>query len=261
MARTKTNTRKSKSVSDHDRYTAELSTGQLVIGVCILLMLMLGCFLMGIVIGRFEPTPYTTAALEGPGVEAAVTPAPTQAPRETATPQETIAARTATRTSSPPPEMRVPLRTLGKSEAKTSKKTDMPKTEARSAQKTPAVSSEPPTISQEELPKPTQVAKSTPAKAAPVPEKTAEATQTAKTDAKTRYGVQIASLGNRQRAEALKRDLEAKSSYRADVIAVDGGKILRVLVGSYADHETASHVRDTLRDEYGMKDCFVTARR
>ena len=103
MARTKTNTRKSKAVPAQDRYTAELSAGQLVIGMSILLMICLASFLMGVVVGKFDPSLNPEIALESLPV------------RESAPPgmQQNVAAvdLTAKAHKEPPPEMRVPRRT------------------------------------------------------------------------------------------------------------------------------------------------------
>lgn len=56
----------SRSFLDQDKYTAELSSGQLVIGITILLVFGLACFLLGVLVGKFEPVERTTFALETP---------------------------------------------------------------------------------------------------------------------------------------------------------------------------------------------------
>jgi hypothetical protein len=47
--------RKSKAFLDQDKYTAELSSGQLVLGLSALLIYGLACFMLGVVLGKFEP--------------------------------------------------------------------------------------------------------------------------------------------------------------------------------------------------------------
>ena len=56
---------KGSAFLERDKYTAELSSGQLVFGISILLVFGLTCFLLGILVGRFEPsqTPFVNAAL------------------------------------------------------------------------------------------------------------------------------------------------------------------------------------------------------
>jgi hypothetical protein len=48
---------------------------QLVIGVCILLMFGLGCFLLGVLIGKFDPSLRDQMAAVGPGRTAEPPPA------------------------------------------------------------------------------------------------------------------------------------------------------------------------------------------
>lgn len=54
----------SRSFLDQDKYTAELSSGQLVIGITILLVFGLACFLLGVLVGKFEPVERNNLALQ-----------------------------------------------------------------------------------------------------------------------------------------------------------------------------------------------------
>ena len=62
MPPTPTKSRKSKSFFEQDKYTAELTSGQLVIGVTILLVFGLVCFMLGVIVGKFQPTSPQIAA-------------------------------------------------------------------------------------------------------------------------------------------------------------------------------------------------------
>ena len=77
---------------------------------------------------------------------------------------------------------------------------------------------------------------------------------------KTRYGVQVAAFQTRQRAEVVKRELEAKSSYKADLVLSSSGRMIKVVVGSYADRQSVDKVWDDLKLNFEYADCFVTTR-
>ena len=70
-AEKKKSPRKSKAFLDQDKYTAELSSGQLVLGLSALLIYGLACFMLGVVLGKFEPlAPAQVAQQSGaPGEE------------------------------------------------------------------------------------------------------------------------------------------------------------------------------------------------
>ena len=53
-AEQKKSPRKSKSFFDQEKYTAELSLRQLVLGIIVLLVFGLACFMLGIVVGKVE---------------------------------------------------------------------------------------------------------------------------------------------------------------------------------------------------------------
>ena len=53
---------KPKSFFDQDKYSAELSSGQLVYGIAILLLFGVACFALGVVVGKFEPAPRVIAS-------------------------------------------------------------------------------------------------------------------------------------------------------------------------------------------------------
>ncbi len=256
MARTKTNTRKSRTVPAQDRYTAELSAGQLVIGMSILLMICLASFLMGIVVGKFDPSLNPQIARESlPVMETASAARSVQ--QSSATVEPTANAR-----NEPPPEMRVPKRTerdAAAGSASPSRSEDQAKASGAAAVKPPdtskpkdklVVASGAPAEAADE--KPEKAEGATPP---PAPERTQTAAML-----RTRYGVQVAAFQTRQRAEVVKRDLEAKSSYLADLVDSSSGRLVKVVVGSYADRQSVNKVRDDLKQNFGYADCFVTTR-
>ncbi|WP_277214047.1 SPOR domain-containing protein, partial [Isoptericola croceus] len=71
---------------------------------------------------------------------------------------------------------------------------------------------------------------------------------------RTRFGVQVAAFKTRQRAEIVKRDLEAKSSYMAYLVPANNRPLVKVVVGSYADRQSVDKVRDDLRQNFGYAD-------
>jgi cell division protein FtsN len=73
-----------------------------------------------------------------------------------------------------------------------------------------------------------------------------------------RYGVQVAAFKTRQRAEVVKHDVEARSAYKAELVLSSSGRLVKVVVGSYADRPSVDKVRDDLKFNFGFADCFVT---
>jgi len=244
MARAKTSTRKSNPLSDKDRYTAELSTGQLVIGVCILLMFGLACFLMGVVIGKFDPTLAPDAARQAQSVQ--TTPAPLERTAIART-QELPVAAPAETINAPPPEMRVPLQT------------EQP--QAAPVAETPDTTANPPAQNQTETDLPKEVAQE-PVKLAEVPPavpaKAAQVeTPTPAAPTGPSFGIQIAAFKTHDRAVVAKTDVETKTSYSAQVLPTSNGRLVRVVVGSYADKLSADQARSDLKNNYGYSDCWV----
>lgn len=278
MAKTKASTRRPKSVLEQDRYTAELSTGQLVIGVCILLMFGLGCFLLGVLIGKFDPSLQEDAVAQRPApteATAAVPEEPAPAPVQTSPPA-------AEPEPAPPPEMRVPPRVLEQEQepmrAQTAEEEpasadpepepDVATTVSAAAQeqRLPPAAARPQAASPAEQPEdepesedvaPERVAQA-PAEAAPAQPEPSTAQSAEAATPRTRFAVQIAAFETRQRADVSKQQLESRSSYQAQIITSASGQLYKVVVGSYADRATADQVRTDLRTRYRYSDCFVT---
>lgn len=288
MAKTKASTRKPKSVLEQDRYQAELSAGQLVIGVCILLMFGLGCFLLGVLIGKVDPSlqPDAVAQREAAQSQALGQPEPARQ----SVPPTTQPSEPEPQTTAPPPEMRVPPRVLEQEQTpEPAPPKAEPETEPEPEPQKMASESEPQdgvaktvesVAQQQRLSPPTAVPETvaeasepTPEPAAPstTPENVADApgeSQAASTPptsattqpaaARSTFGVQIAAFETPQRADVAKQQLESKSSYQARIVTSESGRLYKVVVGSYADYATASQARDDLRSRYQYRDCFVT---
>jgi len=274
-------TRRPKSVLDQDRYTAELSTGQLVIGVCILLMFGLGCFLLGVLIGKFDPT------LRSETEQRAANPQAEISTPEIKVSELPAAPAVATPDSAPvtdpvlPPEMRAPASILREEPAPATQTASPPPATATDA--TPAVTVEvtapaaettvpPPAPSPSETPgggvsesvaAAAERNRIAPPSAQPQAVETAPApaASTAAADAGASlmpwkgYGVQILAVA-KDRAEGARKDLESKSSYKARVLPHARNDLYRVVVGPYADQPSAARARDDLRAR-GFKDAFV----
>jgi len=268
MARTRVSSRKRKSAVEHDRYTAEMSTGQLVIGVCILLMFGLGCFLLGVLIGRIDPSLRTLDRQSDrvATAEPAARPDPTPAPQEESE-----------------PELRPPMQFPDRNGASASdgQNTDGSPEETASAKPSrtepgpdttsaDAASEEPPDAAENGAeaesasetsptpPTPQVVAASPPTTRSDSPT-VASSGDASGAEARTRYGVQIAAFQTRARAEISMRELEAKSPYRGQIVVASNGRLYKVIAGSYADNATAAQARQDLRTRYNYSDCFVTS--
>ncbi len=248
MVRAKTSTLKSKSRADHDRYTAELSAGQLVIGMSILLMICLASFLMGVVVGKFDPSLNPEAALESPPIQEVVAVAPS-ADTQAVTPE-----RDATPARKPPPELRTP-RTTEKVRAAGGEEKSKP--EEPEPAKVEPVKAEP-KVKVDKPPEPVKVAQTDVAEAAAQPGTKSVPPQVTKI-VRTRYGVQVAAFTSRRRADVVKRDLETRTAYRGEIVLSKSGRLFKVVVGSYAEYQSASTVRDDLKLHFGFGDCFVTS--
>ena len=278
MARSSKQTRKSgksKSIFEQDRYTAELSTSQLVTGVCILLMFGLACFLLGVLIGRVDPTINQREAAASPEVEE---PLIDNRVRTTMRPAERESV------TAPPPELRIPPNTAkspakssnaasGASPAPDSAQPRQPKPVSISNASTDDASADDApesTPGAEELPEekvskpPVETPKSEPIKVAAKIEKTSplptpkQPVGPLPKEFDSQYGVQIGVFSSRESAEKVKTTIETKSSYRARIISSPDNTRFNVIVGDYADWATADRAKQDLRKNYGFNDCFPT---
>ncbi len=269
MAKPKMSTRRPKSVLDQERYTAELSTGQLVIGVCILLMFGLGCFLLGVLIGKFDPTldnkiaqtdtanPSNGRATEVKVIESA---APRVSPPVSAPAVET----------EPPVEFRAPARILA-AEALPSQEPPAP-VEAPPSSSAPAVgesvqaeaernrisppSDQPQTVAAAPDASTASAPGNAPAiEVAPTPDPKPAVPAATTSEGWKGYGVQIMAVA-RGPAEAALNKLQAGSSFKGRVLPPARGELSRIVVGPYAERSAAMKARDDLLAR-GYKGAFV----
>jgi len=267
MAKTRASSRRPKSALDRERYTAELTTMQLVIGMCLLLTFGLGCFLLGVLIGKFDPSLREQTAAESADGTISM-PAQTPPERE-AVAQTTRPAETATAL---PPEIRPPQNLVGQdrpspssSAQETPPQSGPPATDSnpditgRSSVVTPAE----PEVTQPEPPKPATAPENTPAPTAPErveisppPAQPLVVATPPKTTPGGNFGVQIIAVA-RAKAERVKRDVEAKTKYKAEIIPIDGDRLCKVVVGRFGDRQAADTTRTEMRTTYGYKDAFV----
>ncbi len=288
-------TRRPKSVLDQDRYTAELSTGQLVIGVCILLMFGLGCFLLGVLIGKFDPTlktagversaddprekertpeikvselpaannpPANTQQATPPPADPVLPPemrAPANVVREDAVPNSgatvTPTTTSATQTGAAPPANNTPVEVVPQSGATNAATPPATEPAPHSVSESVAAAAErnriaPPTASPQAVnTAPTNTQPAAAAQQTPAPAESNSLTPW------KGFGVQILAVA-KDRAEGARKDLEAKSSYKARVLPHSRNDLYRVVVGPYADQTSAAKARDDLRAR-GFRDAFV----
>ncbi len=263
-AKTKVNSRRPRSPLDRERYTAELSTTQLVIGVCILLMFGLGCFLLGVLIGKFDPSLRDQMAEVLPGQQE---PAPDPIDDPGAAPRTTRAVLDGSVNLEDRPPHNLVNQPPAQSEPAPSTATAQPPAAQPSADtaSTPAAATQSPAqASQVSVePPPAEPPRQEPVVTAPPlqpsvvapPPAQAQAPAPA-TAAQGIYGVQIIAA-SRPRADAVKRDIESRSPYKAEVIAIDGDRLCKVVVGRFQDERSALAARNDLRTKYPFKDAFV----
>lgn len=272
MARSNKQARKAKSIFEQDRYTAELSTSQLVLGVCILLTFGLACFLLGILIGRIDPSLQRQAGnvLDESGINERVV-SVTRPAEESNAP-------------APPPELRVPQNmqptkpvqerpndTAAETAADEPVKTAENRTPEASVSPVdtpvPIAAAKEPEPSPTEIPEKVAAASESAAKPAPPPEPAAKtnppkpqpkvpATTTLPAEFDVRYGVQIGYFSSKDGAERAKKELESKTNYTARVVPTTSGKQFKVVVGDYGDWASADTARKDLIGNKGYKGAF-----
>lgn len=273
------NSDKVESLLSREKYTAELSSGQLVLGVCMLIAFGLACFMIGVLVGKFEPSPRGDVARASPSATTQtaeearsrtpslpLSPLPERSTTD-APPNQNVSPPSRTSTVGPHPPAKTPAVQAAPAESVSASPGPRPvpfpassaprqapnetvDAAAAAANTVPTGSPAPPApelrpleIDDEMRPAPAQ--DGPPAPAAP---------------AGPRFGVQIAALEQRRNAERLKRDVESMTAHSADLVEPPDSRLVLVIVGSYPDRAEAEKVRLELRDRYGYKDCFVVQR-
>jgi len=240
---------------------------QLVIGMCLLLTFGLGCFLLGVLIGKFDPSLREQTAANDE--------APVSAPASYGLDRGDVRAQAPRQVESRglPPELRPP-QNLVEPEKPTSTPEKAPEPEVVEAPvaqpqpeaENPSAPAKPadPEVTQAEPPKatpesekpaastaPEQVQVTPPPSPTPTPAVTAPPKSTG-----GNFGVQIIAVA-RVKAEGVKRDVEAKSKYKAQIIPIDGDRLCKVVVGRFADRQAADTVRGEMKSKYGFSDAYV----
>ena len=162
--------------------------------------------------------------------------------------------------------MRVPLNTSSQNVAA--------KTESKPTQPTEPVAPQPSNSASKETPKPSTAKKTETKPDTPVKTEDKRSTTVVAKEStppppaqpvatpvvRARFSVQIAAFNTRQRAEIVKSELESKSDYKAELVVSSTGKLVKVMVGSFAEKISADKVHSDLRDNFQYKDCFVVSR-
>ena len=254
MAKAKTPAR-SRSSFSQEKYTAELSPGQLVIGMAILLVFGLACFLLGVIIGKFDPTIQT--AKNGQNTSPTRTVEETKIPITSAKTEDIVEepapAQPIVKPKADPPPIQKPAVNIARGIPNSAKNETKPTPTQKPIAKKPAASE--PTVEQRSKPedKPKVVAP----KNSPVP--TNVATKT--TQQQERWTVQVASFGVETNARKEQSRLQAKSPpYKVELLAKDSRGYYRLIIGSFTEKASAKKLETQLVKQHKFPTTFVTKR-
>lgn len=276
--------------------TAEFTTGQLVVVICVSLFVAMACFGLGILVARVDPAFESSETAPAPDPDAVAPetvtyemPAFAQAPVEPSPrPQNTEAQRTP---ESPPPrspfmdnEPRLttlpplspqrqgtapiaapsrPPRTAPADEPDAAAGPETPETEAPAAEphaQTSEVASAAPATPEAPSPE-AQVPQLTPIE--PVEEPvmlTPVSPQTELHRDRGSFGIQLAAFSGsdrRARAESLQRRIGEQLNLDAEIIPSDDDMFHRVVVVGFSDREAANVACSELRSKPGLSEAFV----
>ena len=315
---------KAKSQSTPVKLTSEFTSGQLIIGICIFLILALICFAFGVLVGKYSekheanparstqvrapepapPMPPGPRTLDQPGQQEGVQtsprmlpgaqpqkppmpgfpsspgmqgppktepkvselpapqakPAPPYAPTPPVEPTPapsgagavTPPATPASTQTPPAPQPPAAAAPAGKNVAKREGKTVAP------APTTPIATPLAATPPVQPLPGASASPSMQPAAAKKTPAAPAVAAP-----GKGTYAIQVASFSGPKRneiAEQYRKRLASNAGLESDLVPSEDGTMVRVLVGSYPDKETAAKAREELKKRAGFADSFVKRR-
>ncbi|MEK7793718.1 MAG: SPOR domain-containing protein [Candidatus Hydrogenedentota bacterium] len=291
--------RKPKSPLSQEKYSAELTSGQLVVGTSVLLLALLVAFMFGVLVGRFQPTngdkAFAAANPQGTGI------------RDTPPEQIAAAERGPVTIDLPRPRDMAPVSSADSGEGRqTSPRLDAldaapsesptPATTAPGPDERapndlpladPGASSKPnEAVSQGEVP--TANAQTAPTSLEDIeppppsrnpgdPQDTAQpnrdATPTVPTSetptqitapraAAGNFTVRIAAFGQRPNAERAKAALERATSgkFPGEIVDSPTGRLVYLFAGRYPGRADAEEARKELRDTYKYTDCYVEER-
>jgi len=247
--------RKTKAATRNDKYTAELSSGQLVIGVGILLVFGLACFLLGVLIGKFDPTlQQEMANSREPDIR---TTQPSEKSALESTPQEPEVTR-----KELPPEMRVPTKKIPavkKKSTPTKTSTTIPNSARKKVAASPAspAPKKPPTHAPEEEEAPSKPIKaaseSLPNEPIPAPPKSvAKPTMD--------WYIQIGAFKIKTNAEKERVRLQSKLPYSLSLLSIPNNNYVKVIIGEFPTRDAAEKVKKELLTQYGFKEALIKKR-
>lgn len=266
--------KKTRSVLDNERYTADFTSGQLVIAICGLLLAALLCFLLGVSVGRYERGVERSrmAAVADDVASEAMESVPAAAP-----PAARVSEPAAPAAAPAKPPVAVPVAVpVTPPPAAKPEPTPTPAAKAEPTP-TPAASPVPAAIPPVAAPEPLPEAATTVAEPeihiAPMPDQTARPAATPPTPAPTppaatspapaasgatRYGIQLAAFGDIENARKARERLLANTELEADL--VEAGKWIRVIIGDYKERKDAEAACAELKQRPGFRDCYVVPR-
>lgn len=276
MPNPKSSPSKPRADQNQDTFTAELTSGQLAFGVCILILFGMACFMLGVLIGRYQPSERQQVA----SLASSQSEADQEADQSGAQPSpdraDTAPEKRRSVVEVPPPPARrnrpetpeePDVQRRGSPSKQTGAKADA--TPPKPLPKGPDPDKPAPSRVTVSLAKPV---KKDPAKVASVPVSTppsrpavkkpeAPAPPAARSDPGAgSFTVQIGVFSERKNAEAAQRTLELKTRYKVELLPVAGGTKTLVAVGRFPDRASALRARDELRAKHGYKDCFIKKR-
>lgn len=267
---------------DDDKLTAQFSSGQLVIGICVSLFVLLAAFLLGVLVGKYDSSLRNPEGAPTQGVQTGSAAAP---------PSDAGGRQTTPRRPEPVTLPPVEAPEVDTSQGRVSELPPLP----ANASETPASEPAPPAIETAPPPPPPLVAQAPiepppalpqapavvvpPAEtAAPVPEAVPAPELTSPPPppvlepstpeepedliepvAPQGFGIQVISLSGPDRAAKaveVQRKLQA-SGYQSIVSQYDGGKKYAVMAVGFADKAAAAAASQELKKIKEFKDCFI----
>ena len=281
------NPNRTRAKSSKDKPALQLTSYQLVMAICALLLLMCALFVAGILVQRFTEGGQASrvASNESPAPAARTATRPESAPRQTegvqiaprpvvlptetgktgAAPGNTVNERESGAKYVPAPP---PRRDSAKKETtpavNTAPPADKPAPESKAAAPPPVADPGVPSVPVEPKPpavpdQPAQPPAELEANASEAPAGAVSPPKPAPDTAAGPYTIQVTSFdsGNLDRAKRFKKETEEKTDFTVNLVPSADGKHVRGFVGEYADRGTADQARDAMRKIKGFEDCFV----
>ncbi len=273
---------KNKSILDQDTALGEATPFQMLLGIILILVLCLACFLLGVVVGQRNAStgirelaenvagvtednkPQPTSESSGaPASESRQTrPAISQpAGGATATPKFAEKPSGARATTLVPPTKLDASASASSSAPSTVPAAPLPAPAAAPASSTsPATPPAPVRAAVSSSGEADSAAVAPPAKPAASVGATPDGAGTSKPAAATAgkgdYTIQMAALDTQKQADEYKKRVETNSDLRVNIVKMEDGKF-HVLYGRYSDYASAVKARDELRKRKGFSSAWV----